>query len=79
MIGLEIDPQDQVKRYPEYIFACLRKRRGLDEKDERIDDLLNKMDPNRVFHEVLIWHGLIGWDSQIKGWIKDIYKIDIGG
>ena len=68
----------QVKRYPEYIFVYLRKRWGLDEKDESMDDVFNKMEPKRVFAEVLIWNGLLGgWDSQIKGWIKDIYKIDI--
>lgn len=33
---------------------------------------------SRVFSEVLIWNGLLGgWDSQIKDWVKDIYKIDL--
>lgn len=65
-------------KYPEYIMKVLRMRRGLDENDTHIDWRLQEMKPSRVFEEVLIWNGLLGgWDSQIKGWIQDIYGVDI--
>lgn len=65
-------------RYPEYIIKFLRMRRGLDENDTHLDWRFQEMKPARVFEEVLIWNGLLGgWDSQIKGWIQDIYGVDI--
>lgn len=65
-------------KYPECIMKVLRMRRGLDENDTHLDWRLQEMNPSRVFKEVLIWNGLLGgWDSQIKGWIQDIYGVDI--
>lgn len=65
-------------KYPEYIMKALRMRRGLNENDTHLDWRLQEMKPSRAFEEVLIWNGLLGgWDSQIKGWIQDIYGVDI--
>lgn len=35
--------QDQVKIYPEHIFAYLRQRWDIDVKDERMDDFFDQM------------------------------------
>ena len=66
------------ERYPEYIIRYLRQRKGLDADDTRLDKLFQSMSPSHVFSRVLERNGLSGgWDYQIKGWIKDIYGIDI--
>ena len=65
-------------KYPEYILKKLRQRNGMDENDKESDDEFNKCDPQYVFKEVCSWEGLSGgWDNQIKGWIEDIYGINI--
>ena len=66
------------ERYPEYIIRYLRQRKGLNVDDTSHDEQLHAMSPSDVFAETLEWNGLLGgWDYQIKGWIKDIYGIDI--
>lgn len=70
--------QDATDRYPEYILRYLRQRKGLEEDDTHLDDKFQSMSPDHVFSEVLEWEGLLGgWDRQIKGWIHDIYGVDI--
>ena len=66
------------ERYPEGIIRYLRQRKGLNVDDTSHDEQLHAMSPSDVFAETLEWNGLLGgWDYQIKGWIKDIYGIDI--
>ena len=66
------------ERYPEGIIRYLRQRKGLDADDTSHDEQLQAMSPSLVFAETLEWNGLLGgWDYQIKGWIKDIYGIDL--
>lgn len=66
------------KRYPEYILRCLRERNGLKDYDRSQDDAYQAMPPAAVFEEVLEWNGLLGGlDRRIKGWIQDIYGVDI--
>ena len=65
-------------RYPEYIIKFLRMRRGLDENDTHLDWRFQGMEASRVFVGVLFLDGLLcGWDSQIKGWVQDIYGVGI--
>lgn len=65
-------------RYPENIIRCMRLREGLDENDTHLDEHFQSMSPSRVFSETLEWNGLLGdWDYTIKGWIKNIYGIDL--
>lgn len=65
-------------RYPESIIRFLRLREGLDEDDTHLDEHFQSMSPSHVFSEILEWNGLLGgWDFTIKGWIKDIYGIDL--
>lgn len=67
-----------LENYPEYILLKLRKRWGLEENDNSRDSLFQAMKPDCVFSEVLSWEGLLGgWDVQIKGWIRDIYGVDL--
>lgn len=69
---------DANSRYPERIIMLLRLRMRLDVDDTQLDDYFQSMSPSHVFCKVLQLHGLmLGWDSQIKGWIKDIYGIDV--
>lgn len=65
-------------KYPEYILQYLRQRWGLKKDDTSKDDIFHDMEPNAVFYEVLQWKGLLGgWDDIIKGWILDIYGVDL--
>lgn len=66
------------ERYPEYIMKYLRLRRGLEEDDTSMDEFFHKRPSSWVFSEILQWKGLLGgWDTAIKGWILDIYGIDL--
>ena len=68
------------KPYPEYILRYLRQRWGMKSDDTSRDEMFQSMEPRAVFGEVLIWNGLLGgWDSQIIGWIKDIFGVDLEG
>lgn len=65
-------------RYPEYIMRYLRQRRGLPPDDTRDDEWLSKFTPAMAFSEVLEWKGFLGgWDTTIKGWILDIFGVDL--
>lgn len=69
---------DANNRYPESIIRFLRLREGLDEDDTHLDEHFQSMSLSHVFSEILEWNGLLGgWDFTIKGWIKDIYGIDL--
>jgi len=66
------------ERYPEGIIRYLRQRKGLNVDDTHLDEHFQSMSPSHVFSEILEWNGLLGgWDFTIKGWIKDIYGIDL--
>jgi hypothetical protein len=64
-------------KYPEYIMKKLRQREGLEEDDTSKDNELNQLSPSTAFSEVCDWEGLQGYASTIKGWIEDIYNINI--
>lgn len=64
-------------KYPEYIVKKLRSRMGLDENNTTDDVYIADYSKNEIFSEVLSWDGLIGWDQQIKKYVKDIYGIDL--
>lgn len=63
--------------YPENILKYLRKRARLDENDTSLDEHFNKMRKDAVFEEVLRWQGIYGWGGQIRGWIQDIYGVEL--
>lgn len=65
-------------RYPEHIMQTLRKRLGLVSRDDTSrDNEINKYTPNEAFEEMCNWEGILGYANTIKGWIKDIYGIDL--
>lgn len=65
-------------KYPEYVMGKLRQRLGLEKDDTNEDTDIMNYTPSEAFYEVLGWDGLLGgWDSQIKQYIRDIYKIDL--
>jgi hypothetical protein len=67
-----------IMTYPEHILKRLRQREDLDINDKSMDEEFNKYDPSAVFREVCQWEGLLGsWDETIKGWIYDIYGINV--
>lgn len=66
-------------KYPEYIMKKIRQRLGLDEEDKSRDTEINAMSSFEAFEEVLEWEGFIGYARQIKGWIEDIYKVELKG
>lgn len=65
------------EKYPEYIMSYVRQNMGLDSDDKSKDELINSMDKKDVFNRVLNWNGIIGYAGQIKGWIEEIYGIEL--
>lgn len=65
--------------YPEYILKYLRLREGMYESDTSLDAHFNAMRKDAVFEEVLRWQGIVGWGTQIRGWIEGIYGVDLSG
>lgn len=64
-------------RYPEHIMQTLRKRLGLIHRnDTSRDSEINAYSPNEAFEKMCNWVGA-GFADIIKGWIKDIYGIDL--
>lgn len=65
-------------KYPNYIMEDLRRRCGLGPSNTSRDDCFNSWSKSRVLDEVAAWNGLLGgWGSEIKGWIRAIYGIDL--
>lgn len=65
------------RKYPEYIMSYVRQNMGLDSDDTSKDDFINSMNKKDVFDRVLNWNGIVGYSSQIKGWIEEIYGIEL--
>lgn len=74
--GVEKRTENNPNKYPEYIMAKLRQRRGLEPYDTTKDGLLNSFTPSEAFSEVLSWEGLYKYDYTIKTWIRDIFQIN---
>lgn len=65
------------RKYPEYIMSYVRQNMGLDSDDKSKDDLINSMNKKDIFDRVLDWNGIIGYAGQIKGWVEDVYGIEL--
>lgn len=63
--------------YPENILEQLRQRDGLEKNDTFNDNSYNELPANTAFDECCTWYGLIGYGPVIRGWIKDIYGIEL--
>ena len=64
-------------KYPEYIMAKLRQRLDLEGDDTSRDTEINQYSPTEAFQEVLAWEGFCGYFYHIRGWIEDIYGIEL--
>lgn len=50
----------------------------LGEPQHQNKHVLNKLyAPNEIFEAVLEYEGFIGYGTKIRGWIKEIYGIDL--
>lgn len=65
--------------YPEWIMNKVRQRLGLEPGDMSKDSEINDMTHDSVLDHCLEWEGIIGYGYTIRGWIKDIYGIDLAG
>lgn len=59
------------------IMRILRQRLGLDEDDTSRDAEINTYSMDSAFQEVLAWEGFFGYFGAIKGWIEDIYGVNL--
>ncbi len=64
-------------RYSNFIMERVRQRLGLEPGDTSRDADINNMTRDSVFVHVLEWEGIIGYAGTIRGWIKDIYGVDV--
>lgn len=70
--------ENPTNKYPESIMEDIRMRLGLEKYDTAKDEQINEMPKDVIFSMVCNWNGLLGYDSTIKTWIKDIYGIQLG-
>lgn len=63
--------------YPEYIMSMVRQSYGLNREDTSIDDVINQMPPDKIFYYVCTWNGFIGYASEIRSWVEDIYGVSL--
>lgn len=69
--------ENPTNKYPESIMEDIRMRLGLEKYDTAKDDQINEMPKDVIFSMVCNWNGLLGYDSTIKTWIKDIYGVEL--
>ncbi|WP_144537093.1 hypothetical protein [Bacillus thuringiensis] len=64
--------------YPLHLIETVRQSLGLQKDDTSMDNTILEMNSSEVFACVVQWNGLLGeYDVTIKGWIKDIYGLDL--
>ena len=69
--------ENNPNRYPEHIMQYVRQSICTDKYDDAMDEEINKMSPSEVFERVCNWNGLIKYADIIKGWVWDIFKVDL--
>lgn len=69
--------ENPTNKYPESIMEDIRMRLGLEKYDTAKDKQINEMPKDVIFSMVCNWNGLLGYDSTIKTWIKDIYGVEL--
>ena len=63
--------------YPENILRIVRQNLDLEPTDTSRDDDINAMSQSEILNCVCEWEGFIGYGRTIRGWIKDIYGINL--
>lgn len=66
-----------MKEYSNEIMNCVRQNLGLEKDDTSKDDYINNMSKSEVLNRVATWNGLIRYGETIKGWVKDIYNVEL--
>lgn len=66
-----------MKLYASTIMEALRQVRDLEPDDISEDKDILSMSRSEVLTQVLQWEGLIGYESKIITWIRQIYGIDL--
>lgn len=61
----------------DYILRYVRQNLGLDANDTSKDDIIAKMPKREILDRVCNWNGLINYGGQVKGWIEDIYGVEL--
>ena len=65
-------------KYPEYIMGYVRQNLGLDDPEVKTeDDFINSMSKDEILERVCNWNGLINYHNTVKGWVEDIYNIEL--
>lgn len=64
-------------KYSDEIMRIVRQRLGLNAFDTSKDSLINEMDKGEIFDHVCKWEGFVGYSDTIKGWVLDIYGVDL--
>jgi len=63
--------------FPAYLLKKLRYRLTEDDYNTTRDNIIVTYTPNEAFAAILEFDGLRGWDYTLKGYIKEIYGIDL--
>ena len=50
---------------------------GLEKDDVSMDEEILNMSKSEVFKGVVNWRGLVGYEDTLKGWVLDIYGVDL--
>jgi len=64
-------------KYPLDIMWALRQHLGLGKDDTSLDASINRTPHNVVLDRVSAHNGLYDYGGTIRGWVKDIYGINL--
>lgn len=64
-------------KYSDRIMEKVRQKLGLEPGDTLRDKEINEMNRDTIFQYCLEWEGIIGYDGQIRGWIENIYGVNV--
>lgn len=73
LTGMTLDETKEEAKYSDAIMMRLRQRKGLEPDDTSQDDDIMSLSKEEVFSEILKWEGIIGYDTMILSWIKEIF------
>ena len=59
------------------VMGRVRQFLGAEENDTKYDAQIKSMDKSEVFDACLKWEGIIGYDSLIKKWVEQIWKVEL--
>jgi hypothetical protein len=67
-----------MENYSHSVMSRVRQQIGLeDEDDTSRDGEIQQMSKSEVFEKCLLWEGILGYDSLILNWVKDIWGVEL--